>query len=55
MDLSIYPTNVQEFLSEFIKRGIIDPNGVPDKTFINFLYTQRFDKDYIDAILYRKR
>lgn len=54
MDLSSYPTNVQEFLSEFIKRGLIDPNGIPDKTLINFLSTQKYDADYIDALMHLK-
>ncbi|MBB6215302.1 hypothetical protein HNQ80_001391 [Anaerosolibacter carboniphilus] len=54
MDLSIYPENVQDFLSEFIKRGIIDSNSIPDKTFIHFLSTQKYDADYIDALMHLK-
>ncbi|MDF2545460.1 MAG: hypothetical protein K0R93_358 [Anaerosolibacter sp.] len=54
MDLNSYPSNVQKFLSEFIKRGTLDPNSIPDKTLINFLATQEYDADYIDELMHWK-
>jgi len=50
MELSSYPVEVQAFIQGLINEGVIKENDIIDRTFINYLYTQRFDKDYIDSM-----
>lgn len=50
MDLKSYPPEVQEYVSELIRRNVVNTDSIlSDKTFINHLYTQRFDEDYIKS------
>lgn len=50
MDISKYPNDVQKYLIEFTKRGVIDPDENEDKMLINYLYSQKYDGDYIDSL-----
>lgn len=50
MDLNNYPKDVRKFLSELLKRHAISIDTLDDKTFINYLYGQKYDEDYIDSM-----
>ncbi len=52
MDVNNYPPHVQEYISALISSGVLHEDGVIDKTLINFLYGQKFDRDYIDSMLH---
>ncbi|MCX7921709.1 MAG: hypothetical protein N3B21_06810 [Clostridia bacterium] len=51
MDLSSYPSDVQEYINELIKRRAIGPESLKDKTLMNHLASQRFDRDYLDSMI----
>ena len=56
MDLNSYPPGVREYVSELIKRKAVNTDSILlDKTFINHLYTQRFDEDYIKSVFNDRR
>lgn len=50
MEISDYPPEVQKFLYELLKHRVISRDALSDKTLINYLYSQRFDEDYIDSM-----
>lgn len=52
MNITNYPHHVQEYISALISNGALYEDALTDKTFINYLYTQKFDKDYIDSMLH---
>jgi hypothetical protein len=45
-----YPTNVQKFIDEMIKRKVVE-DDIKDPMLINYLYTQVYDEDYIDSMM----
>lgn len=50
MDLNDYPVDVRKYISELLRRNVISNDALTDKTFINYLYTQKFDEDYIRSL-----
>lgn len=51
MDSKHYPPEVKEYIEALIKRKALNTDTIlNDKMFINYLYTQRFDEDYIKSI-----
>lgn len=49
MNFNEYPHDVQLFINEFTKERILSDELI-DETFINYLYFQKYDADYIDYI-----
>ncbi len=47
MDLENYPAIVRDILHELIKRKAVSELSIRDKMLINYLCTERFDRDYI--------
>lgn len=54
MNLEKYPLDVQLFIKELIKKGILTDETI-DEVFINYLYSQRYDKDYIECIKHDRK
>lgn len=50
MNLDCYPAELREYISELIKRKAISSDSLSDKMLINYLYSQKLDKDYVDSM-----
>ena len=50
-----YPPEVEKFISELLKRNVISKESLLDKTLINYLYSQRYDVDFIEALKHDKQ
>ncbi|WP_170138250.1 hypothetical protein [Anaerobacterium chartisolvens] len=50
MELNDYPVIVREILCELIKRKAVTELSIGDKMLINYLCTQKLDRDYIPSL-----
>jgi hypothetical protein len=50
-----YPDDVKKFIFELLKRNVISKESLYDKTFINYLFSQRYDVDFIKALKHKKQ
>ena len=54
MNREKYPPEVEKFISELLKRNVISRESLSDKTLINFLYSQKYDTDFIETLKHDK-
>lgn len=47
VDIDTCPKQVQDYLSELLKRHAVNERNLRDKTLLNYLCTQKFDKDFM--------
>jgi hypothetical protein len=50
MNINKYPPNVQKYLSELVKRDVLNEEDPTDIAFINYLYTHKYDEDYVESM-----
>jgi hypothetical protein len=56
MDIKMFSPEIEEYIDLLIKRKVVSSDSKNDKMLINFLSTQRIDKDYfyVPAVSFRK-
>ena len=49
MEAECYPPDVLKFIRELKRRGVLD-DDLTDRTFVNYLYSQKYDEDYVESM-----